>query len=185
MIDSETLELRGVVTSLYSVLPGLTSYLSREQNESAIGIPARVQGYLKTYCRTCPANPVDHTPLPYLLLRLVGPSAYSLDGRNTGRAIRVGMVAGKWSSGAKDLETIKEAIIMVLWHIMDFIGPIKPMSKGGKRRLTNMSNIYMQELATKGKVVMKTTVGDVELELWAKETPKACRNFIQLSMEGS
>ncbi|XP_017754568.1 PREDICTED: LOW QUALITY PROTEIN: peptidyl-prolyl cis-trans isomerase CWC27 homolog [Eufriesea mexicana] len=47
-----------------------------------------------------------------------------------------------------------------------------------------MSNIYMQKPATKGKVVMKTTVGDVELELWAKETPKACRNFIQLCMEG-
>ncbi|OAD59910.1 Peptidyl-prolyl cis-trans isomerase CWC27 like protein [Eufriesea mexicana] len=27
---------------------------------------------------------------------------------------------------------------------------------------------------------MKTTVGDVELELWAKEAPKACRNFIPL-----
>ncbi|OAD52440.1 Peptidyl-prolyl cis-trans isomerase CWC27 like protein [Eufriesea mexicana] len=27
---------------------------------------------------------------------------------------------------------------------------------------------------------MKTTVGDVELELWAKETPKACRNFLPL-----
>ncbi|OAD46948.1 Peptidyl-prolyl cis-trans isomerase CWC27 like protein [Eufriesea mexicana] len=32
---------------------------------------------------------------------------------------------------------------------------------------------------------MKTTVGDVELELWAKETPKACRHFIQLCMEGT
>ena len=31
---------------------------------------------------------------------------------------------------------------------------------------------------------MKTTVGDIDLELWAKETPKACRNFIQLCMEG-
>ncbi|OAD58892.1 Peptidyl-prolyl cis-trans isomerase CWC27 like protein [Eufriesea mexicana] len=31
---------------------------------------------------------------------------------------------------------------------------------------------------------MKTTVGDTELELWAKETPMACKNFIQLSMEG-
>ncbi|OAD56817.1 Peptidyl-prolyl cis-trans isomerase CWC27 like protein [Eufriesea mexicana] len=30
---------------------------------------------------------------------------------------------------------------------------------------------------------MKTTVGDIELELWAKETPKACRNFIQLCVE--
>ncbi|OAD59779.1 Peptidyl-prolyl cis-trans isomerase CWC27 like protein [Eufriesea mexicana] len=94
-------------------------------------------------------------------------------------------IKAKMSSNIyRDLETIKEAIIMVLWHIMDFIGPIKPMSKGGKRRLTNMSNIYMQEPATKGKVVMKTTVGDIELELWAKETAKAYRNFIQLCMEG-
>lgn len=47
-----------------------------------------------------------------------------------------------------------------------------------------MSNIYIQEPPTKGKVMMKTTVGDIDLELWAKETPKACRNFIQLCMEG-
>ncbi|OAD47001.1 Peptidyl-prolyl cis-trans isomerase CWC27 like protein, partial [Eufriesea mexicana] len=33
-------------------------------------------------------------------------------------------------------------------------------------------------------VTMKTTVGDIELELWAKETPKTCRNFIQLCVEG-
>lgn len=31
---------------------------------------------------------------------------------------------------------------------------------------------------------MKTTVGDFDLELWTKEAPKACRNFIQLCMEG-
>lgn len=30
---------------------------------------------------------------------------------------------------------------------------------------------------------MKTTVGDIDLELWTKEAPKACRNFIQLCME--
>ncbi|XP_033332178.2 spliceosome-associated protein CWC27 homolog [Megalopta genalis] len=47
-----------------------------------------------------------------------------------------------------------------------------------------MSNIYIQEPPTTGKVVMKTTVGDIDLELWTKEAPKACRNFIQLSMEG-
>ncbi|OAD55133.1 Peptidyl-prolyl isomerase cwc27 [Eufriesea mexicana] len=34
------------------------------------------------------------------------------------------------------------------------------------------------------KVVMKTTVGDIESELWAKETPRASRNFIQLCMDG-
>ncbi|KAI4500489.1 hypothetical protein M0802_004451 [Mischocyttarus mexicanus] len=47
-----------------------------------------------------------------------------------------------------------------------------------------MSNVYIQEPPTTGKVLMKTTVGDIEIELWAKETPKACRNFIQLCMEG-
>ncbi|KAF5893890.1 peptidyl-prolyl cis-trans isomerase CWC27, partial [Clarias magur] len=33
-------------------------------------------------------------------------------------------------------------------------------------------------------VLIKTTAGDVDVELWAKEAPKACRNFIQLCMEG-
>ncbi|OAD54651.1 Peptidyl-prolyl cis-trans isomerase CWC27 like protein [Eufriesea mexicana] len=32
-----------------------------------------------------------------------------------------------------------------------------------RRRLTNMSNIYMQEPATKGEVTMTTTVGDIEI----------------------
>ena len=27
-------------------------------------------------------------------------------------------------------------------------------------------------------------LGDIEIELWANETPKTCRNFIQLCMEG-
>ncbi|XP_031785741.1 uncharacterized protein LOC100116714 [Nasonia vitripennis] len=47
-----------------------------------------------------------------------------------------------------------------------------------------MSNIYIQEPPTSGKVVMKTSIGDIDLELWTKEAPKACRNFIQLCMEG-
>ncbi|XP_043277171.1 spliceosome-associated protein CWC27 homolog [Venturia canescens] len=47
-----------------------------------------------------------------------------------------------------------------------------------------MSNIYIQEPPTTGKVVLKTSIGDLELELWTKEAPKACRNFIQLCMEG-
>eukprot|EP01102_Stenamoeba_stenopodia_P001915 TRINITY_DN1172_c0_g1_i1.p1 TRINITY_DN1172_c0_g1~~TRINITY_DN1172_c0_g1_i1.p1 ORF type:complete len:483 (-),score=163.03 TRINITY_DN1172_c0_g1_i1:81-1529(-) len=37
---------------------------------------------------------------------------------------------------------------------------------------------------TKGKVVLHTTLGDMEIELWSKEAPKACRNFVQLCMEG-
>ncbi|KAK6630645.1 hypothetical protein RUM43_014630 [Polyplax serrata] len=47
-----------------------------------------------------------------------------------------------------------------------------------------MSNIYIQEPPTCGKVLLITTVGDIDIELWSKETPKACRNFIQLIMEG-
>ncbi|KAF8511819.1 cyclophilin-like protein [Hysterangium stoloniferum] len=39
-------------------------------------------------------------------------------------------------------------------------------------------------LPTKGRVLVVTSVGDIEIELWAKETPKACRNFIALALEG-
>uniref|UniRef100_A0A8C8S4A6 Spliceosome-associated protein CWC27 homolog n=1 Tax=Pelusios castaneus TaxID=367368 RepID=A0A8C8S4A6_9SAUR len=35
-----------------------------------------------------------------------------------------------------------------------------------------------------GDVLLKTTAGDIDIELWSKEAPKACRNFIQLCMEG-
>lgn len=47
-----------------------------------------------------------------------------------------------------------------------------------------MSNIYIQEPPTSGKVLLKTTAGDIDIELWSKEAPKACRNFTQLCMEG-
>ena len=31
---------------------------------------------------------------------------------------------------------------------------------------------------------MNTSVGDIDIELWSKEAPKACRNFVQLCLEG-
>ena len=34
------------------------------------------------------------------------------------------------------------------------------------------------------QVILKTTVGEIEVELWSKECPIASRNFIQLCMEG-
>lgn len=34
------------------------------------------------------------------------------------------------------------------------------------------------------QVLLKTSVGDIEIELWCREAPKACRNFVQLCMEG-
>ncbi|CAD5111989.1 DgyrCDS1243 [Dimorphilus gyrociliatus] len=47
-----------------------------------------------------------------------------------------------------------------------------------------MSNIYINEPPTRGKVLLVTTAGDIDVELWSKECPKACRNFVQLCMEG-
>uniref|UniRef100_A0A6B2L5H7 PPIase cyclophilin-type domain-containing protein n=1 Tax=Arcella intermedia TaxID=1963864 RepID=A0A6B2L5H7_9EUKA len=37
---------------------------------------------------------------------------------------------------------------------------------------------------TTGKVVLHTTVGPLDIELWSTQVPKACRNFIQLCLEG-
>lgn len=39
-------------------------------------------------------------------------------------------------------------------------------------------------LPTKGRVIIETTAGELDVELWSKEAPKACRNFIALSLEG-
>eukprot|EP00897_Mesotaenium_endlicherianum_P010581 jgi/Mesen1/9551/ME000640S08901 len=47
-----------------------------------------------------------------------------------------------------------------------------------------MSTIYVLEPPTRGKVVLKTTAGDFDIELWPKEAPKACRNFVQLCLDG-
>jgi peptidyl-prolyl cis-trans isomerase SDCCAG10 len=47
-----------------------------------------------------------------------------------------------------------------------------------------MSAVYSSEPVTSGKVLLETTKGSIEIELFAKETPLASRNFIQLCMEG-
>nr|XP_009862405.2 spliceosome-associated protein CWC27 homolog [Ciona intestinalis] len=47
-----------------------------------------------------------------------------------------------------------------------------------------MSNIYIKEPSTNGKVLLHTSMGDIDVELWSKEAPLACRNFVQLCMEG-
>ncbi|KAN0088749.1 cyclophilin-like protein, partial [Tylopilus felleus] len=39
-------------------------------------------------------------------------------------------------------------------------------------------------LPTHGRVIVNTTVGEIDIELWSKETPKACQNFIALALEG-
>ena len=40
------------------------------------------------------------------------------------------------------------------------------------------------EPQTSGKIVVMTSSGDLQIELWCKETPRTCRNFLQLAMEG-
>eukprot|EP01134_Creolimax_fragrantissima_P008088 CFRG8088T1 len=47
-----------------------------------------------------------------------------------------------------------------------------------------MSNIYVLEPPTNGKVIMHTNYGEIGVELWGREAPKAVRNFVQLCMEG-
>jgi len=47
-----------------------------------------------------------------------------------------------------------------------------------------MSTVYQLEPPTEGKVLVTTSHGEIEIELWAKECPKACRNFVQLCLEG-
>ncbi|GAA6032017.1 hypothetical protein JCM8097_003389 [Rhodosporidiobolus ruineniae] len=40
------------------------------------------------------------------------------------------------------------------------------------------------EPITDGLVLFKTTIGDIQVELWKRECPKAVRNFVQLALEG-
>jgi len=44
--------------------------------------------------------------------------------------------------------------------------------------------VYVSEPATHGKVVLHTSVGPLDVELWSKEAPLATRNFVQLGLEG-
>ncbi|CAN4076768.1 unnamed protein product [Withania somnifera] len=47
-----------------------------------------------------------------------------------------------------------------------------------------MSTVYVLEPPTMGKVILNTTYGPLDIELWPKEAPKAVRNFVQLCLEG-
>jgi peptidyl-prolyl cis-trans isomerase SDCCAG10 len=47
-----------------------------------------------------------------------------------------------------------------------------------------MSAVYALEPPTEGKAVVRTTHGELEIEFFAREAPLACRNFVQLALEG-
>jgi peptidyl-prolyl cis-trans isomerase SDCCAG10 len=47
-----------------------------------------------------------------------------------------------------------------------------------------MSDVYSLEPPTKGKVVLETTFGDIDIELFGNECPLACRAFVRLCVDG-
>ncbi|TPX10611.1 uncharacterized protein E0L32_008497 [Thyridium curvatum] len=47
-----------------------------------------------------------------------------------------------------------------------------------------MSAIYNTEPQPTASVIVHTTLGDISVELFAKQTPLTCRNFLQLALDG-
>ncbi|UKJ90528.2 peptidyl-prolyl cis-trans isomerase [Theileria orientalis] len=47
-----------------------------------------------------------------------------------------------------------------------------------------MSEVYSLEPSFKGRVIINTSLGELDIRLWSAQCPKACRNFVQLCMEG-
>ncbi len=43
---------------------------------------------------------------------------------------------------------------------------------------------HHQEPPTSAKLILSTSHGPLEVELWAKETPLTSKNFLQLCLEG-
>ena len=55
--------------------------------------------------------------------------------------------------------------------------------RGGAAR-GGMSSVYELEPPTRGRVQLRTCAGPLDVELWPREAPRACRNFVQLCLEG-
>ena len=49
---------------------------------------------------------------------------------------------------------------------------------------TQADEFSCKEPPTTGRVVVKTTYGDLDISLWCKEAPRTCRNFLQLILDG-
>lgn len=50
--------------------------------------------------------------------------------------------------------------------------------------LLRMSAIYNLEPQPTASCILQTTSGDIQLELWAQQTPLSCRNFLQHCLDG-
>ena len=68
-----------------------------------------------------------------------------------------------------------------------FSGLLSPGRSNHTNDCYSLFESYMQ-IITKvsfcSQVLLYTTCGEIEIELWSKEAPKACRNFVQLCLEG-
>jgi peptidyl-prolyl cis-trans isomerase SDCCAG10 len=47
-----------------------------------------------------------------------------------------------------------------------------------------MSSVYATEPATSGRVILETTHGPIDIQLWCRECPETTRFFLQLCMDG-
>lgn len=45
-------------------------------------------------------------------------------------------------------------------------------------------SVIITEPIISGIIVIKTSLGEIKIELWSKECPKTCKNLIQLALEG-
>jgi cyclophilin family peptidyl-prolyl cis-trans isomerase len=52
------------------------------------------------------------------------------------------------------------------------------------KKNNKMSDVYSLEPPTKGKVILETTFGDIDIELFGNECPLACRAFVRLCVDG-
>ncbi|KAJ6262250.1 Phosphatase [Drechslerella dactyloides] len=70
-------------------------------------------------------------------------------------------------------------------RVFDISRAISPPHTPASRSVhqTDMATSYNIEPQPTGKVLLKTSAGDVEIELWTKECPLACRNFLQLCLD--
>src|SRR5690606_3480149 len=67
--------------------------------------------------------------------------------------------------------------------------PLAPLNTSeiefiARRGWIDMSAIYNLEPQPTGSVILHTTIGEIAVELFAKQTPLTCRNFLQHSLDG-
>ena len=93
-------------------------------------------------------------------------------------------------SCARSLDSLLPLLLQVVPAFVSFSCPVPASSsffallRSSSSFASRMSQVYILEPPTSGKVLLRTTLGDLDIELWPREAPKAVRNFVQLAMEG-